>query len=95
MAEAAPAPSDGQSPPNARGASNFLAPPKGYMSVKEAIMEQAEMRRTHRMNMPATVRLPPAWGEVHAKAAQQQSLSQLQRWVWVAASGARSSSRSR
>jgi len=37
-------------------------------------MEQAEMRRTHRMNMPATVRLPPAWGEVHAKAAQQQSL---------------------
>ena len=39
------------------------------MTVKEAIQEQAESRRLHRMNMPAAVRMPPAWGDVHAKAA--------------------------
>jgi hypothetical protein len=70
----APAPSGGESPPNARGASQFLPPPANYMSVKDAIMEQAECRRQHRMNQPQAVRLPPAWAEVHAKAAQQQSM---------------------
>lgn len=49
-------------------------PPVTYMSVKEAINEQAAARKFHLMNQPATVRLPPVWGEVHAKAAQQQSL---------------------
>jgi hypothetical protein len=42
------------------------------MSVKEAIREQALARRTNRLNQAASVRLPPVWGEVHAKASQQQ-----------------------
>lgn len=44
----------------------------GYMSVKEAIREQAHARRTNRLNQPASVRLPPVWGELHARQAQQQ-----------------------
>lgn len=47
----------------------FGAAPTGYMSVKEAIREQANVRRLHRVNQPASVRLPPVWGEVHAKEA--------------------------
>ena len=70
----APAPSGNESPPPARGSTQFAPPPANYMSVKDAILEQAEQRRQHRMNQPQTVRLPPAWAEVHMKAAQQQSM---------------------
>jgi len=45
------------------------------MTVKEAIREQAQARLQHRLNAPSQVRMPPAWADVHAKAAQQQSLT--------------------
>jgi len=71
MAGLAPDPATPLSP--AAAALGGDSGPVCYMTVKEAIREQAQARKFHRMNQPATVRLPPAWGEVHAKAAQQQS----------------------
>ena len=50
-----------------------------YQTVQEAIREHAQWRKLHRLNRPATVRLPPAWAEVHAKAAQQQFQAEEQR----------------
>lgn len=47
----------------------------GYMTVKDAIMEQDQARQAHRLSMPPQVRMPPAWEEVHAKSAMQQSLT--------------------
>ena len=41
------------------------------MSVKDAIREQAQVRRLHRVNQPQAVRLPPVWGKVHAKEAER------------------------
>ena len=44
-------------------------------SFKEAIYEQDQARERHRLNAPPQVRMPPAWEAVHAKSAQQQSLT--------------------
>jgi hypothetical protein len=38
-------------------------------------MEQDQARQAHRLSMPPQVRMPPAWEEVHAKSAMQQSLT--------------------
>lgn len=59
------------SPPGHR----IMQAPSSYMTVKQAIAEQAQARLQHRLNAPPQVRMPPAWAEVHAKAAQQQSLT--------------------
>lgn len=44
--------------------------PTKYMTVREAIVEQERARSLNRLHRPNTVRLPPAWGELHAKTAQ-------------------------
>ena len=49
--------------------------PTGYMSVKDAIREQANVRREQRLNAPRQVAMPPNWNEVHQQAAYAQSLT--------------------
>ena len=44
-----------------------------YMSVKDAINEQAQVREMRRINAPRTVRMPPDWGTIHRKEELSQS----------------------
>ena len=45
--------------------------PTSYQTVKEAIREQELARLYNQTHRPATVRPPPTWAVVHARAAQQ------------------------
>ena len=47
--------------------------PSVYMSVKDAISEQAHVKLQHRLNAPRTVRMPPDWGSLHRKEELSQS----------------------
>lgn len=47
--------------------------PSSYMSVREAIDEQAHVRREQRINAPRTVKAPPDWHSVHRKEEMSQS----------------------
>ena len=47
--------------------------PSVYMSVKDAISEQAHVKLQHRLNAPRIVRMPPDWGSLHRKEELSQS----------------------
>ena len=65
-----------ESMPSPQARAHMIAMPSGgYMTVKEAIDEQAAARRDHRMNMLPQVRTPPNWDMLHADFAKQQSLA--------------------
>ena len=50
-------------------------PYTGYMTVRDAINEQAKVRLDHRLNAAPTVKQPPNWEMLHTQAAKQQSLA--------------------